>query len=64
MRLNKIKISINGNELDLDDIVEANEGEPLDVLDILEAVKYELESVAGETFENITIRDTNYPGLP
>ena len=34
--LDKIKITINGEELDLDEVVELNDGEPLEVIDILD----------------------------
>ena len=53
-----IKITINGTEIDMDDVLEMNDGEPLDVIDILDAVKYELENVAGKTFEDVQILTT------
>ena len=56
---NDIKITINGTELDLAEVIEDNEGEPLDAVDILEAVKYELENVAGDMMDHIRIIDTS-----
>ena len=56
---NDIKITINDTELDLAEVIENNEGEPLDVVDILEAIKYELENVAGDMMDHIRIIDTS-----
>tara|TARA_Y100000361_G_scaffold154129_1_gene178306 strand:- start:4931 stop:5110 length:180 start_codon:yes stop_codon:yes gene_type:complete len=53
---NDIKITINGDLIDLSDIIEDNEGKPIDAQDILEKVKYELESIAMQTFDDIIIR--------
>ena len=60
--LDKIKITINGEELDLDEVVEMNEGEPLDAIDILEKVKYEIEGILNERLEHIRILDTSKMG--
>ena len=60
--LDKIKITINGEELDLDEVVEMNEGEPLDAIDILEKVKYEIEGILNERLEHIRILDTSNMG--
>ena len=60
--LDKIKITINGEELDLDEVVEMNEGEPLDAIDILEKVKYEIEVILNERLEHIRILDTSKMG--
>ena len=57
-----IKITINGEALDLDEVVEMNEGEPLDAIDILEKVKYEIEGILNERLEHIRILDTSKMG--
>ena len=36
---NNIKIEINGELIDFSDIIEDNEGEPMDAQDVLEKVK-------------------------
>ena len=56
---NDIKITSNGTELDLAEVIEDNEGALLDAVDILEAVKYELENVAGDRMDHIRIIDTS-----
>ena len=53
-----IKITINVTEIDMDHVLKMNDGEPLDVIDILDAVKYEFENVAGKTFEDVQILTT------
>ena len=52
-----IKITINGNKLDLSDAI-AETKECDDVFDchsLLEAIKYELEGIAEESFDDIQI---------
>ena len=56
---NNIKIEINGELIDFSDIIEDNEGEPIDAQDVLEKVKYDLESIAMQTFDNIIITKLN-----
>ena len=60
--LDKIKITINGEELDLAEVVELNDGEPIDAIDILEKVKYEIEGILNERLEHIRILDTSKMG--
>ena len=50
-----IKITINGTEIDFNEIIKDNDGEPLDAQVILDAVKYELENVSGESIEDVMI---------
>ena len=43
----------------IQDIIDDNEGQPIDAQDVLEKVKYELESIAMQTFDNIIITKLN-----
>ena len=62
MKLENLEIEINGEELDLEELVEMNDGEPLDVTDILDKVKYELEGILNKQLDHIRIVDTSKGG--
>lgn len=62
MKLENLKITIEGEKLDLEELVEMNDGEPLEVTDILDKVKYELEGILNKQLDHIRIVDTSRGG--
>ena len=62
MKLENLKITIEGEELDLEELVEMNDGEPLEVVCILDKVKYELEGILNKQLDHIRIVDTSRGG--
>lgn len=62
MKLENLKITIEGEELDLEELVEMNDGEPLEVTCILDKVKYELEGILNKQLDHIRIVDTSKGG--